>query len=492
MICAFPCHQGDIDALLNLLEWIGQLGGCKGHNALLVADAKTDFKKCAKAKELLKASFSEVRCITNGRSVTGWPKGPNSLFWAAATYIGCGWQIPWLFMETDAVPLKEGWLDAIANEYATIHHPFMGDVYHGLAANSGMPVRAVSGVAVYPSDAASRLKNSDREAWDMANREYLLANTHATALIKHFYGTSTLPPVFVSEKTSQTPPHAFTPDQIRKEAVIWHRNKDGSLIRELRKKRGIRDCRIDVAYTCVSQGPASEQLAKRFAETYAKFDPGVAHHLYIICNGGPLPDAVRVVLAPLNPTFFPRPNIGRDIGGYIDFAKKSQADLVICLGESVFFHRNGWLKRIVEAWRQHGPGYYGFYGSDLLRPHLPTTAFGCTPSMLAAAPMITSHDQAYEFEHGVNAFWKSVKKNGNAVKLVTFSGIWDEPQWRKVPNGLWSGDQSDCLAFCNHTERFVKATTEIQEQLTLGINGGPLKYPAFRRRNWNQDSPVLK
>lgn len=238
MICAFLYHGGDTDRLLDLLTWIEQLGGCQAHDALLVADYETPYKSCVLARSLARKSFKEVRTISNGKGTSGWIAGANSLFWAAARYVQGGWPQPFLVMETDAVPLKGGWLTSLEAEYLGLLKPFMGDVYVGLA--NGMPTRAVSGIAIYPADAASRLKPSDTESWDMANREYLLENAHATHQIKHLYGELKLPPTFVRFKAENAPVNAFTPDQIRSEAVLFHRNKDGTLIRLLRERDGIK------------------------------------------------------------------------------------------------------------------------------------------------------------------------------------------------------------------------------------------------------------
>lgn len=239
MICAFLFHGEDVSRTQNLLRWIAQLGGCKGHDALLVADYATPYSACSKAKRLAERSFSNVRTISNGATVKGWPQGPNSLFWAAAAFVHGAWPKPFLIMESDAVPLRQDWLTSLENEYLDILAPFMGDIYTGLNSSTSEPVRAVSGIAVYPADANGRLQRTDKEAWDMGNRQYLLEHTHATGQIKHFYGELKLPPTFVEQKDPHSPVNSFTLDQIRKEAVLWHRCKDGSLIRLLRKRAGI-------------------------------------------------------------------------------------------------------------------------------------------------------------------------------------------------------------------------------------------------------------
>lgn len=236
MICAFFFCVSDATRLHDLLTFIGQLGGCKGHSALLVADAATPFLECAKAKQLALKSFDEVRCISNGESQTGWPAGPNSLFYAASAYIQAHWPQPWLLMETDAVPLVAGWLDAIAKEYKGCEG-FMGDFYTGTLSKTGTSVQCLSGIAVYPPNAHSLMAKTN-EPWDMANRKLMLEKGLPTPLIQHIYGQMNLPPTFASTKSTTSAKNTFTLADLRPQAVVFHRNKDGSLMRLLRQKLG--------------------------------------------------------------------------------------------------------------------------------------------------------------------------------------------------------------------------------------------------------------
>lgn len=240
MICALLFHAGDVEAAIDLLQWMQQLGGCKVHGCLLVADRATPFDKCRQATRIAGQVFKQVRCISNHGPVNGWPEGPNSLFRAAAEFVGNHWPEPWLLLETDAVPLRKGWLDALSVAYQGVN-TVMGDHYHGLDSVSGLPVQAFSGVAVYPAKVIEHLKAVAGVPWDMANREWLLSNAVATPLIKHLYGQKDLPPTFVERRDSSALKNAFTVEDIRPEAVLFHRCKDGSLIRVLRKRLGIRE-----------------------------------------------------------------------------------------------------------------------------------------------------------------------------------------------------------------------------------------------------------
>lgn len=229
--------------------------------------------------------------------------------------------------------------------------------------------------------------------------------------------------------------------------------------------------RICVAYTVVSQGPISDQYASRFVATFHEYSPGVECDLLIVCNGGAIPLALSLIFAPLHARIFQRPNTpGFDLDGYADAARGPAKDyeMIVCLGESVHFHREGWLKRLAEAWTKYGPGLYGVFSSNLVRPHLGTTAFATSPLLLKRC-QISTHDR-YGWEHGEKSFWRWVFNQGLPVRLVTFDGEWEPRLWRVPKNILWRGDQSNCLMWSNHTQRFADADARLKSKWSRGAD----------------------
>lgn len=218
--------------------------------------------------------------------------------------------------------------------------------------------------------------------------------------------------------------------------------------------------RILTAYITVAGGDRTEEFSSRFAATWNWHPPGMETDLVVVCNGG----GIEASLVPLKPTYYPRPNVGADIGGFMDVAKSAgAADAMLCFGESIFFHRQGWLKRIADVWERRGPGLYGFFSSNLVNPHLNTTAFVCPPKILASYPeVVVTREQRYEFEHGQRPFWKRVQGLGFPVRLITWDGDYPPGEWRAPHNILWKGNQSNCLFFCKHTDRFFNASEAIK------------------------------
>lgn len=225
--------------------------------------------------------------------------------------------------------------------------------------------------------------------------------------------------------------------------------------------------RILLAYIAVTNGRLTLDFASRFIGTYSLSPPGIEHSTVVVCNGGPLPFHIGILFDSLKPKFFCRPNDGGwDISGFQDVANQFPCDMLVCLGESIYFHRPGWLRRMADAWEKHGPGMYGFFSSNLVRPHLNTTGFVVEPTLLPLYPRPHNQRERYDFEHGSHSFWRVVQGMGKPTKLVTWDGEWGPLNWREPNNILWKGNQTNLMAFCTHTDRFNAASNTVKAQWT--------------------------
>lgn len=234
MIVVIPFCDADAQAALTLVEYIGQLGGCQDHDVLLVADAGVNWDVGLTIKRIAEQSFKSTTLICTEESISGWPAGANALWLEAARY--CHSQnTSFLWLEPDAIPVKRGWLVSIEKMKGS---GYFGHIYD--CQQDGLPLQLLSGVAVYPADAITLigpcLKDASWKAWDVASAGVVLRHAISTKLIQHFWGERELPPTFVEVKSPNSPRNAFTLDDIWPETVVFHRNKDGSLISLLRRK----------------------------------------------------------------------------------------------------------------------------------------------------------------------------------------------------------------------------------------------------------------
>lgn len=236
MIAVLPFCQKDYPAANRLLHWIFDLGGAKKYDCLLIADCGTQWSDCLVALEIANKAFRKASIITNKFPADGWIAGANSLFFEAAERIQRNEQCPWLWLEPDCVPLKPDWLDRISEEYQRCGKPFMGHIYNAQLLN--LPRENLSGIAVYPEDAYSRLKpwRDSPLPFDIAISYKIVPEAHNTDLIEHVWGENNLPPTFAEWRTPASPVNTLQLSNIRAGAVLWHRNKDGTLIKLLRKR----------------------------------------------------------------------------------------------------------------------------------------------------------------------------------------------------------------------------------------------------------------
>ncbi len=229
--------------------------------------------------------------------------------------------------------------------------------------------------------------------------------------------------------------------------------------------------KIAIVYCCVTHGPKTADFAARFASSYHEHPPGIEHDVLVMCNGGPLPTEIGLLFAGLPALFVPRENDpGWDISAYLAAAHGPGAkyDFLLCLGETTYFHRAGWLKRIAEEWAKHGEGIYGCFSSHVLRPHLNTTAFATSPAMLRAykRPVRNKRDR-YQFEHGEESFWRQHYCQGKPALLVTWTEALGPRAWRNPPNIMWRGDQSNCLVWGRHVDMWFDAPPGQQQTLSV-------------------------
>jgi len=232
MRVVIPYCKRDIMLCSDLLSWIKELGGCEEFDATL-ASPFVGFEVLQGMRQKACQCFRGVDVIvkTGAPQEEPWPLGANRLFEATIAKI----HEPFLWLEPDAVPLKEGWLHRIASVYSVCEHSFMGSI------NEKDGVRHLSGVAVYPDDARNYYVKTlpSAEAFDMVGQEIILNDTYHTKLIYNFWGRHGLPPTFKETLENGDPENTLTLASIPKDAVLFHRSKDGTLLKLLREQRKV-------------------------------------------------------------------------------------------------------------------------------------------------------------------------------------------------------------------------------------------------------------
>jgi hypothetical protein len=261
MLIVLAFHNGDKPQTVRLANWINELGGVKNHECLLLRDPRIDDLGVV---EPLTQAFGKVTSLKYHTPMDGWPMAPNAMFDYVCRYIQEFLKVPFLWIEPDSIPLKSNWLDQIEVQYRGCGQPFMGQMVI-VPREFPDPRDHMSGVAVYPPDVCIRARgvlNCSSVAWDVAGAKEILHQMHDTKLIQHSWKAES----FLD---------AASLARIRPEAVIFHQNKDGSLIDRL---RGIKPD-TDVFKPILP--PAPEIIVEQEMPTnivYTFYDPVAKYH----------------------------------------------------------------------------------------------------------------------------------------------------------------------------------------------------------------------
>lgn len=229
MLCVVSFFRGDREQAVRWSEWVNELGPYPTHDLLIVRDHR------AEPIPHLGKSFRAVsEIVIRDDAYDSWPESPNLMYRRAAKHIEYGTREPWLWLEVDTAPLKEGWLDAIEAEYkeavARGKH-FLGDFVH-VPEMMGVPDHC-SGVAVYPgilSHFAGTAYLAHETAWDVVAAGQIVPQMHKSKLILHRWKHASF------DTWEQVEQRIFA---VNPEAVLFHADKTSSLIDLLRQQKNL-------------------------------------------------------------------------------------------------------------------------------------------------------------------------------------------------------------------------------------------------------------
>lgn len=229
-------HSGDLLLAQQLLRWIllqNENSRLPNHLVLLGDSSLTKDQRLA-MKDLALEVFTSVSALPVSPTRQGWPGGANAMFKTGLKFVQESLKGPALWLEPDATTVRPGWLQMIEEEYHSQPFRYMGThSVRGERGDASLPERWMAGVGVYPNDAYSELSAfcESEKPFDVAAANSTTPRMAVTKLIQQHWGSQGLVPTFVSSRSKA--PNAVTLDFIEPEAVIFHRVKDGSLIRLL-------------------------------------------------------------------------------------------------------------------------------------------------------------------------------------------------------------------------------------------------------------------
>jgi hypothetical protein len=263
MLLVLPFCRKDKHQAIRLAEWIRDLGGVQDHDCLLTVAQSTSPDGVI---EPLREAFKSVEVLVPYEDSDEYPQGATLLWLHTARHIADSTNPqPWLWIEPDAVPLKSSWLNDFESEYKRAGKPFMHDLV--ITPTS----RHNSGCGVYPAlvrDYTSRMIEVERHTWDVFLSPEFMPFTHHTELLQDVFWMNRKPdiqPTFTDTASLSI---------IDPRAVVYHRNKDGTLIKILRSNGVVGDPRTgEHGPTCVDSGRVVPNETKAAKIIYTYFEP---------------------------------------------------------------------------------------------------------------------------------------------------------------------------------------------------------------------------
>lgn len=223
-------------------------------------------------------------------------------------------------------------------------------------------------------------------------------------------------------------------------------------------------------------------FVERFCRTYKEFPPGADHEIYVVVNGdGPAQELLALFEGMPVGKFIRYDGGGADIGSFQFFAKSAFPCFMVCCVTRVYFHKEGWLRKLVEARDLIGPGLFGTCASHEGGTfHLCCRCYAMDSDIFAGYPLeINSRDLGTFFEIGrgnINgglADWfmnrlklpVSIQFFNRGMPFVPnlFPLVESHPD---LINGFRNGDQGNLLVWDKHSDAYHIASREGKEYLT--------------------------
>lgn len=219
-------------------------------------------------------------------------------------------------------------------------------------------------------------------------------------------------------------------------------------------------------------------FVERFLSTLNKFDPGSDYDLHLVRSGDPWIDSdLKLDEQRVLPFIERYDGNGWDIGAAQYMASQlSPSDLVVSFTTRSYFHRDGWLKALLDARNTFGPGLYGTSASNQIRHHVCVRSYLLEVADFQDYPWtIDSRALGPCFETGVDYYnsgrpWvKSITEHMASLcrplKIVRFDGVFDTRESIGMKNGFRNGDQSEMLVWDKHSDIYAQANPYHKQEL---------------------------
>jgi hypothetical protein len=234
MLVVYPFCSKDWSQTVQNLRWAKELDGHLPFRAILSHDDATKAEFVEQVQQAASDVYAETELFWYPAPLkTSWPAAPNWAWQNAARYMAALHKEPWLWLEADCIPIRKGWLTDIAAEHARCGKAFSGHRVEGMY--------HMSGCCVYPPVVAEysiAALQTEEAAWDVVLGKDIQEHMHAAhTLFQHSWCIN--PADGKAWNGSGAVPTFNSPHDVVRlvdtTMALFHRNKDGTLIEQLRR-----------------------------------------------------------------------------------------------------------------------------------------------------------------------------------------------------------------------------------------------------------------
>lgn len=228
LVIAFQWSDADAVQAIRMLEWWQSLGVSYRPDIVSFCPRRTSSYLKDHVRKLLDDVSVEHQAIEPAFDLPDerYPRGSVWGFWHLAQACHAA-KSDFLLMEPDAVPLTSTWWQSIVTEWDLCKWPYLGHIEpaHG---SGGYP-KHMAGCGVYHHDVWNHVSFDRLDlAWDVALAGHVAPQACQSQRIQQVFGSGEPPRIRSIADVRRL---------IRKDAVLFHRNKDGRLIELLREHR---------------------------------------------------------------------------------------------------------------------------------------------------------------------------------------------------------------------------------------------------------------
>lgn len=243
MLISFSFCGKDQEQALKNAVYLAGLKNVRKHKFFIGHDSRINPKPI---REALEKTYEIAGVAAIKDPYDSWPQSANVMFAQTAREIEYG--LPnekyYLWLEPDAIIVKENGLDLLQEEYLRAKKYFMGGlVPKYVDGKGGISPEHLTGCAIYPNPLVQYagvmlLSAADIVPFDLSDTQNVINQAHFTDKIQHRWSPPSNPnPPFTSVEDMKS--------RMTSECVLYHSDKSGSLIDILSESREVAKPKTD-------------------------------------------------------------------------------------------------------------------------------------------------------------------------------------------------------------------------------------------------------